>query len=257
MSNPSVLGADGAVAEEKVEIQYSSGEYTPYIFTRPAVLHTFRPGMIHTEWEFLDLLGDGIPLWKRGMDIIGAVIGLALLFPLMALVAITIKCTSPGPVFFRQKRAGFHSRPFTFYKFRSMCVNADVMQQALRQYNERRGPAFKMTNDPRITPVGRFLRRWSIDELPQLYNVLIGDISLVGPRPLPVEENDGCQHWQRSRLDVHPGITCLWQILARDRSGFDSWMRLDLKYVRRRSPALDFRILLGTIPAVLSRRGAV
>ncbi len=196
------------------------------------------------------------PVWKRGMDILGSLAALILLSPLMLIVALIIKIGSPGPIFYIQPRGGQGGKPFAMCKFRSMYVDADRKKRELMKYNERSGPVFKMTNDPRITPVGRFIRKWSIDELPQLLNVLKGDMSLVGPRPLPVEEDSGISRWHTIRRSVKPGITCLWQISKRDESSFDEWVRLDIRYVRNFSLWQDMKILFGTIPAVLSRRGA-
>ena len=197
-----------------------------------------------------------LPIWKRAMDIAGAVVALILFSPIMLIVAIAIKVTSKGPVFFKQQRAGLGRKPFTFYKFRSMSVDAEDRKKELLKHNERTGPAFKMTDDPRVTPVGDFIRKWSLDELPQLFNVLRGDLSLVGPRPLPIEEASQHDHWQDKRLCITPGITCLWQVYARHDKCFDRWTRLDIEYISRQSPLLDIKILLRTLPAVLSRKGA-
>lgn len=173
-------------------------------------------------------------------------------------MALLIRLTSPGPVLFRQQRAGLNGRPFTMYKFRSMVTNAEQLKHELEQLNEMSGPVFKLTNDPRVTPIGRFLRRYSIDELPQLINVLRGEMSLVGPRPLPLDEVarfDDVAH--RRRLSVKPGLTCLWQISGRSElRDFKEWVRLDLEYIDHWSLWLDFKILLRTIPVVLTAKGA-
>lgn len=198
----------------------------------------------------------GIPSWKRGMDIIGAIVGLIIFSPVMLAVAVAIKLTSKGPVIFKQKRAGLGGKTFTFYKFRSMVIDAEDKKKQLMKFNWRTGPVFKVTNDPRITTVGKFIRKSSLDELPQFYNVLRGDMSLVGPRPLPIKENGECELWHKARLEVKPGITCLWQISARHESDFDIWARLDIEYVRKQSLLLDLKILLLTLPAVISRKGA-
>jgi len=226
-----------------------------------AALALQPPAILTQNWplpalELRPLFIHGIPAWKRAMDIAGAIVGLVLFSPIMFAVAIAIKLTSKGPVIFKQQRAGLGGKPFTFYKFRSMVVDAEDKKKELMKFNERTGPVFKMTNDPRLTSVGKFIRKWSLDELPQFYNVLRGDMSLVGPRPLPVEESSNCQNWQDKRLEAKPGITCLWQISARDEPGFDDWVRLDIEYAQRQSLLLDLRILLKTFPAVLSRRGA-
>lgn len=197
-----------------------------------------------------------LPLWKRVIDIAGATSGLMLLAPLLAVVSLAVKLTSSGPVFFRQKRSGLGGRPFTIYKFRTMVVDAEARKRQLLSMNEQDGPAFKIKCDPRVTRLGRFLRKTSIDELPQLWNVLQGDMSLVGPRPLPCEESEACQGWLRRRLDVTPGLTCIWQVRGRSAVSFAEWVRMDAQYIRSRSLWTDVKLLWLTIPAVLFRRGA-
>jgi lipopolysaccharide/colanic/teichoic acid biosynthesis glycosyltransferase len=197
-----------------------------------------------------------MPTWKRGLDLLGGGLGLCLAAPLLVLAAVAIKVTSPGPVLFRQHRRGLGGLPFTMLKLRTMHVDAEARRDELLDHNEQDGPAFKIADDPRVTPVGRFLRQSSLDELPQLWNVLRGEMSLVGPRPLPCAEADACDHWQRRRQDVTPGLTCFWQVQGRSRVTFVEWMRMDLAYVRDRAPWVDLKILLATVPAVLSRRGA-
>ncbi len=196
------------------------------------------------------------PWWKKSMDILGAGCILLCASPLMLVTYLLIKLTDPGPAFFVQCRMGRGGMPFGMYKFRSMVVNADALKEQLLALNERSGPAFKMTNDPRITPIGRFIRKWSIDELPQLFNVLRGEMSLVGPRPLPLQEDEKMDQWHVMRREVNPGLTCYWQISDRDNLDFDDWVRLDIKYLRERSFWTDLKILFLTIPAVLSNRGA-
>lgn len=203
-----------------------------------------------------DLMVLPTPWWKRTMDVVGALLAVALLWPLMLLIAAAIRLTSRGPVLFRQRRAGLGGRPFTLYKFRSMVDGAERQRDALLVWNEQTGPVFKMRDDPRVTRVGRFLRRWSLDELPQFFNVLRGDMSLVGPRPLPVDESVGSLPWQRRRLSVAPGITCTWQVSGRSEVFYDDWVRMDLRYIAERSFWTDVRILLRTLPAVLSHNGA-
>jgi lipopolysaccharide/colanic/teichoic acid biosynthesis glycosyltransferase len=193
---------------------------------------------------------------KRLADVAGAVTGIVLFGPLMAVFAALVKLTSRGPVLYRSIRLGKDGRPFTFYKFRSMYAGADRDRDGLQHLNECDGPAFKISRDPRTTALGRFMRSTSIDELPQFFNVLRGEMSLVGPRPPLPDEEAKYEPWQRRRLEVKPGLTCLWQISGRSRLGFDEWMRLDLEYIKRQSFATDLRILLRTIPAVLSRDGA-
>ncbi|MCC6424009.1 MAG: sugar transferase [Phycisphaerales bacterium] len=197
-----------------------------------------------------------LPWWKRMMDMLCAGMGLLLLSPLLIVIALIIKLTSKGPVIFKQARAGLGGRPFMIFKFRTMVVDAEARKKALRQFSEQDGPAFKLTNDPRITRIGRILRTTSLDELPQLWNVFVGDMSLVGPRPLPCDESDGCDIWQRRRLDVTPGLTCIWQVEGRSRVTFTEWMRMDIRYLKRRNLLHDLNLLLRTVPAILLRKGA-
>jgi len=172
-------------------------------------------------------------------------------------VAALIRLTSKGPIFFRQERLGVNKRTFLIYKFRTMVPDAEKLIEALEDQNQVSGPVFKIMDDPRITPIGRMLRRSSIDELPQLFNVLKGDMSLVGPRPLPVRDYQGFnEDWQRRRFSVRPGITCLWQVNGRSSIPFEQWMRLDLQYMDEWSLWLDIKILARTIPAVLRGSGA-
>ncbi len=193
---------------------------------------------------------------KRAIDIVIAGAVLTLAMPAMAIIAALIKYTSDGPIIFRQWRSGMGGRPFEIYKFRTMCAGADAMKAQLRAQSEQDGPAFKMTRDPRITSIGHFLRKTSLDELPQLINVIKGDMSLVGPRPLPLDEQAQCDQWHRGRLDVMPGLTCIWQVHGRSRVTFEEWMRMDLKYVKRSQVFHDLKLMFQTIPAVLLRRGA-
>lgn len=194
---------------------------------------------------------------KRGLDIVVSAAGLILLSPLIALIALVVKLTSPGPVFYRWRVVGEGGRPFVGYKFRSMRKDADALKAALLARNEMTGPVFKMKDDPRVTAVGRHLRRLSLDELPQLWSVLKGDMSLVGPRPPLQSEYEHFAPWQKAKLLVRPGITCLWQVTGRSHiREFDDWVRKDLDYARRRSFLLDLKILALTIPAVLGGRGA-
>ena len=193
---------------------------------------------------------------KRVIDVVGSIVALVALSPVMLMVAILIKLESRGSVLYRSTRIGRNGRPFTFLKFRSMVDGADRHRQHLTHLNEVDGPAFKISRDPRVTAVGRLLRVSSVDEIPQFLNVLAGDMTLVGPRPPIPEEVEQYEPWQLRRLDVKPGITCLWQISGRSTLSFREWMRLDLEYIKHRSFWLDLRILLRTIPAVLSREGA-
>jgi len=194
-------------------------------------------------------------LLKRVTDVFVASAALFLLSPFMAFIALAIRLTSPGPAIFRQVRCGLNGRRFTFYKFRSMCNNAEELKASLMHLN-RKSTAFKIPNDPRLTPVGRFLRKFSIDEWPQLWNVLKGEMSLVGPRPAVPEEVEQYQTWQRRRLRMRPGLTCLWALAGRDRLDFDTWMKMDMQYIDNWSLELDWQILLRTIPRVLIGWGA-
>lgn len=193
---------------------------------------------------------------KRAFDVAVSATALLALAPLLAGVAVAIKLDSPGPVFFRQRRVGLHGRLFDILKFRSMHRDAEAKLAALRDRNEMSGPVFKITDDPRVTRVGRFIRRTSIDELPQFWNVLVGQMSVVGPRPPLPSEVAQYRRWHRRRLSVRPGITCIWQISGRNQVDFDRWMELDLQYIDQWSLANDLRIFLKTIPAVLGARGA-
>ena len=193
---------------------------------------------------------------KRTLDIVGAVVALMLAAPIMLVAAVGVKLTSPGPVFYKQLRAGRGNKPFWMYKFRTMQANADSLKRQLLGQNEMDGPAFKIKADPRITSIGRFLRRSSIDELPQLWHVLTGKMSLVGPRAMAWEESEDCQTWQRRRLDVTPGLTGIWQVYGRARVSFNEWMRMDLQYIDTHSLSKDLKLLTATVPAVLLGDGA-
>ncbi len=196
-------------------------------------------------------------LAKRIMDVFISAASLIVLFPVFIAIAFIIKLTSAGPVFFKQTRSGLSGRKFTMYKFRTMIKDAESKLEELRKHNEMKGPAFKMEDDPRLTDVGKVLRKTSLDELPQLWNVLKGDMSLVGPRPPLPAEVEKYDYWQRRRLSMKPGLTCLWQIGGRSKiTDFDEWMKLDLKYIDKWSLWLDFQILFQTIPVVLFGHGA-
>jgi lipopolysaccharide/colanic/teichoic acid biosynthesis glycosyltransferase len=195
---------------------------------------------------------------KRAIDLIGAVLGLIALSPVLILAALAVKLTSPGPVLFVQPRYGLNRRRFNMLKFRTMVDGADKLQAQLEHLNEHSGPTFKIKDDPRMTAVGRWLRRTSIDELPQLLNVCWGDMSLVGPRPLP--ERDVHRFTDAAlmrRFSVRPGLTCLWQVHGRSEVDFDQWIALDLEYIDQWSLGLDMSILAKTVPVVLRGRGAV
>jgi lipopolysaccharide/colanic/teichoic acid biosynthesis glycosyltransferase len=219
-----------------------------------------RPGVDpagRTTHPLNQVLLQPLPWWKRALDIVGAATGLVLLSPLLAVAAIGIKWTSPGPILFQQVRVGLGGKPFTIYKFRTMCLNAEQQKQSLQSQNEQDGPAFKIKNDPRVTTFGRYLRVTCIDELPQLFNILTGDMTLVGPRPLPIDESDRCQDWEQRRLDVTPGLTCIWQAAGRrERISFADWMRMDLRYIKGRSVRKDLTLLWRTFVNVISHRGS-
>jgi len=195
---------------------------------------------------------------KHVVDRVGSLLLLILGSPLFLIIALLIKRTSPGPILFRQQRSGINGRPFTIFKFRTMITNAEQFKHELAAMNEMTGPVFKVTNDPRITPLGRILRKYSLDELPQLFNVFRGEMSLVGPRPLPVDEVKRFENLShRRRLSVKPGLTCIWQIRGRNQiNDFHEWVRLDLEYIDNWSLWMDFKILLMTIPVVLRGTGA-
>jgi exopolysaccharide biosynthesis polyprenyl glycosylphosphotransferase len=194
-------------------------------------------------------------LLKRFFDVVVSFASLVLLSPFFLIVIALIKLTSTGPVVFKQTRCGLNGRRFTMYKFRSMVEEADRIKPQLEHLNERQ-IAFKMKRDPRVTTVGRWLRKFSIDELQQLYNVLRGDMSIVGPRPPLPEEVDRYERWQRRRLRMRPGLTCLWAVSGRDLIDFNAWMRMDIKYIENWSLKLDWSIILRTIPHVLAGKGA-
>lgn len=195
---------------------------------------------------------------KNAIDRVGALVLLIVFSPLFAIAAALVKFTSPGPILFSQRRAGLHGRPFTMWKFRSMEADAEQRREELTHANEMSGPVFKVTDDPRVTPAGKFLRKTSMDELPQLWNVLRGEMSLVGPRPLPIYETDKFESLaHRRRLSMKPGLTCLWQVRGRNRVvNFDDWVKMDLEYIDNWSLTMDFYILMRTIPTVLLGFGA-
>lgn len=197
-----------------------------------------------------------LPAWKRGLDIVGASAGLVLTAPLFLAIVLLVRLTSPGPAIFRQRRSGLGGSPFTIYKFRTMVVDAERRKAEIAHLDQQDGAAFKVRNDPRVTGIGKVLRKTSLDELPQLWNVLKGDMSLVGPRPLPCAEAASCERWHRRRLDVTPGLTCTWQVRGRSSVTFDEWMRMDLNYIGQRTVTHDVKLLVQTVPAVVLRRGA-
>lgn len=194
---------------------------------------------------------------KRLIDIVGASFGLLLASPIMLIVAILIKLEDPkGPILFSQIRNGAYPKTFKMYKFRSMYVDAEDRLQELMHLNEQSGPAFKIKNDPRITKIGKFIRKTSLDELPQLFNVLKGDMSLVGPRPAIPREVEQYTSYQKQRLFVKPGLTCIWQVSGRNNIGFEEWVELDIEYIKTRNLWLDIKLILLTIPAMLGDENA-
>lgn len=192
---------------------------------------------------------------KDLVDYAGAALGLLLLSPLMLLIALLVKISSPGPIIFSQERCGLNGRVFRFYKFRSMVANAEALREGLAAANEQEGPVFKIRKDPRVTLIGRILRKTSLDELPQLFNILRGEMSLVGPRPPIPSEVEHYEPWQRRRLSMKPGLTCIWQVSGRNNISFDKWMKLDLEYIDNWSLLLDAKLLLLTVRAVLFTSG--
>jgi exopolysaccharide biosynthesis polyprenyl glycosylphosphotransferase len=192
---------------------------------------------------------------KRGLDVIFAILGIILTGPIMLVCSLLIKATSRGPILFRQRRSGLNGREFGMFKFRTMQADAEAQRETLEHMNEADGPVFKISEDPRVTALGRFLRRWSLDELPQLFNVFLGDMSIVGPRPPIPAEVAQYDRWQRRRLSMRPGLTCLWQVKGRHRIGFDEWMNLDLFYIDHWSLKLDFLIICRTVAVVLGGTG--
>jgi exopolysaccharide biosynthesis polyprenyl glycosylphosphotransferase len=220
---------------------------------RPQHEHAVADGYVH----YLSVRSKPVQqAFKRAFDIFASSIALACLSPLLVVVAVLIKMSSRGPVLFKQDRVGLHGRAFHMLKFRSMVANAEDLKARLMAQNEQQGPIFKMTRDPRITTVGRFIRKYSIDELPQLLNVLRGEMSIVGPRPPIPAEVEKYEAWQRRRLSVRPGLTCVWQVSGRNEISFEEWMYLDMQYIDHWSLAQDFQLILKTVPIVLTGRGA-
>ncbi len=197
-----------------------------------------------------------MPIWKRSLDLVGASLGLICAAPLMLLAVVAIRLTTGGPALFKQQRIGLGGVHFAMYKLRTMAENAEELRDELIAHNEQTGLAFKIKDDPRVTHVGSWLRRFSIDELPQLLNVLKGDMSLVGPRPLPAIDWEPTVSWYVRRHDVKPGLTCIWQVSGRSQVNFEKWVQMDLEYIERQSIWTDLQLLLHTLPAVLTQAGA-
>jgi exopolysaccharide biosynthesis polyprenyl glycosylphosphotransferase len=220
---------------------------------RPACAKAISDGYVHC----LSVRHSPIQrVLKRSLDIAVSFAALFVLSPVLLATAFAVKLTSRGPIFFRQERVGLHGRTFSMLKFRSMVSNAEALKAQLALLNEQGGPIFKMKRDPRVTAVGRFIRKHSIDELPQLVNVLRGDMSLVGPRPPLPSETAKYETWQRRRLSVRPGLTCVWQVSGRSQISFDQWMLLDMRYIDHWSLLEDIRLIMRTVPVVLTGRGA-
>lgn len=194
--------------------------------------------------------------FKRGLDLLLSIIGIIFAIPIILIIGIWIKLESKGPIIFSQKRVGQNGEIFNMYKLRSMVVNAEELKEKLKENNEMSGPMFKMQYDPRITKIGRFIRKTSIDELPQLINVIKGDMSLVGPRPSLPEEVDQFEKWMLKRLDVKPGLTCYWQVSGRNNIDFEDWMKLDIKYINERNLFLDIRLILKTVGVLFGDKNA-
>ena len=239
-----VEGIKVSVAIDLFEHHLSKAKYS-YLDTLPLLTFDSTPD------ELIQLL------IKRLFDCFSSIIAILILSPVFLITAMFIKVSSKGPIFFRQQRCSLNGRRFTLYKFRTMVVDAESKLKELLAYNEMQGPVFKMENDPRLTKAGKFLRKFSLDELPQFWNVFRGDMSLVGPRPPIPAEVDKYEPWQRRRLSMRPGITCLWQVCGRNKiNDFDEWMELDLEYIDNWSLWFDFKILLKTVPVVLFGIGA-
>lgn len=193
---------------------------------------------------------------KRLIDIICSFVGILVLSPLFIIIAIIIKFTSKGPVFFSQKRVGRNGKEFDMYKFRSMVVNAEELKEKLAAQNEMSGPMFKMKDDPRVTKVGKFIRKTSLDELPQLWNILKGDMSLVGPRPSLPKEVAQFEDWMYKRLEVKPGLTCYWQVSGRNNIDFEDWMKLDIRYVEEKNLWIDIKLICKTVFVLFGDKNA-
>jgi exopolysaccharide biosynthesis polyprenyl glycosylphosphotransferase len=236
------MGAQACLVADFLSTSIARKKITEFL-GRPAIVYSTTPG-------------DKVQITaKHVLDRVCATAGLVMTFPILLAIALLIRLTSKGPVFFKQERCGLNGKRFRLIKFRTMVEDAEVLRESLRHCNEMDGPAFKIASDPRITPVGRLLRRSSLDELPQLLNVVRGDMSLVGPRPPMPQEVHEYDRWQRRKLSMKPGITCLWQVGGRNNTTFDEWMKLDLKYIDNWSLWLDAKILIKTIPAVINATG--
>ncbi len=218
------------------------------------VTHFARP----IETKALEVLFTRkLKAWKRMLDLAGASFGLIALSPLLLLIAVLIKLTSKGPILFKQERDGLGGRRFVIYKFRTMRQDAERLKAELRKFSEQDGPAFKLTHDPRVTTLGRFLRKSCMDELPQLWNIIKGDMTLVGPRPLDSKEAENIKSWGRRRLEITPGLTCIWQVHGKSKVQFNEWMRMDIRYIAQQNIKRDLTLIWETIVAVLTHRASV
>ena len=207
-------------------------------------------------WEIYDHKANIYKWVKRAFDVVAAFVALVLLSPVFLITAIAIFVEDGGPIFFTQQRAGKDMLSFTIYKFRSMYKNAEDLFEKMQEQNEQTGHAFKIKDDPRVTHVGKFIRRFSIDELPQLFNIIKGDMSVVGPRPILYEQMEACNAYEKQRLIVKPGLTCYWQVCGRAKIKWDQWVELDLKYIQDMSVKKDIELILRTFPAVFGQDGA-
>ena len=207
-------------------------------------------------WEIYDHKANIYKWVKRAFDVVAAFVALVLLSPVFLITAIAIFVEDGGPIFFTQQRAGKHMQSFKIYKFRSMYKNAEDLFEKMQEQNEQTGHAFKIKDDPRITHVGKFIRRYSIDELPQLFNIIKGDMSVVGPRPILYEQMEACNAYEKQRLVVKPGLTCYWQVCGRAKIKWEQWVELDLKYIQDMSIKKDIELIIRTFPAVFGQDGA-
>jgi lipopolysaccharide/colanic/teichoic acid biosynthesis glycosyltransferase len=253
-----VVGADGQVSTRTVKVAAGAGVAVRVLLEPEygAATAIEALGGNLTLVARLDKRDPYALMVKELFDRLAAAAALLLLSPVLLLIALGVLVGSGWPIFFAQKRAGQNGRVFFLYKFRTMVKDARLLQDGLKDANEMDGPVFKVKHDPRITPLGRFLRRTTLDELPQFLNVLKGEMSLVGPRPLANYEARKVPHWARRRYSVKPGLTCYWQVMGRNKLTFEEWMRLDLRYIDDWSLALDLKLLLKTVPALLFSRGA-
>jgi exopolysaccharide biosynthesis polyprenyl glycosylphosphotransferase len=252
LSEPQFLELLRSMSLRRVKVELAPGAST-LVSTNATISHDMGIPLLEVGYPELDTTQWAM---KRVLDIVTSLVGLIVLSPLLVVVALLIKLTSPGPVFFKQKRVGADGKVFICYKFRSMYNDAEQHQAELEELNESGGATFKIKNDPRITPIGRFIRRWSIDELPQLINVHKGEMSLVGPRPLPLRDYEQMGELHKKRLATIPGITGYWQISGRSSVSFEDMIRLDHYYIEHWSLSLDIKIILKTLGAVLKRKGA-